>query len=88
MIKAKLTLYVMGSSSRATQAIANIRMLVEAHVDDVEFDVVDILEHPEIAEQEKIFATPMLVKSAPPPRKKVIGDLGDKDLVWKQLSLN
>ena len=36
-----------------------------------------MLEHPQIAEDEKIVATPTLVKRHPGPVRKIIGDLSD-----------
>lgn len=40
-----------------------------------------MLEFPEVAESEKILATPTLIKSLPPPLRRVIGDLSDKEKV-------
>ena len=40
-----------------------------------------MLEHPETAESDRILATPTLVKQLPPPLRRVIGDLSDKDKV-------
>lgn len=40
-----------------------------------------MLEHPQRAEDEKILATPTLIKQLPPPLRRVIGDLSDKDKV-------
>jgi circadian clock protein KaiB len=42
---------------------------------------VDVLEHPQRAEDEKILATPTLIKQLPPPLRRVIGDLSDKEKV-------
>ena len=44
-------------------------------------EVVDVLENPQRAEDEKILATPTLIKQLPPPLRRVIGDLSDKDKV-------
>jgi circadian clock protein KaiB len=40
-----------------------------------------VLEHPQIAEDEKILATPTLIKQLPLPLRRVIGDLSDADKV-------
>jgi circadian clock protein KaiB len=40
-----------------------------------------VLEHPELAEEERILATPTLVKQLPPPLRRVIGDLTNKEKV-------
>ena len=40
-----------------------------------------MLQNPQQAEDEKILATPTLIKQLPPPLRRVIGDLSDKDKV-------
>lgn len=50
-------------------------------------EVIDVLERPKLAEQEKIVATPTLVKSLPHPVRRVIGDLSDKEQVLIGLDL-
>ena len=75
-----LKLYVAGRGSRAEAAIANLRQLCDGELrGQYELEVIDILEHPERAEQAKILATPTLIKQLPPPLRRVIGDLSDKD---------
>jgi circadian clock protein KaiB len=88
MTKAKLTLFVAGSSSRTTQAIENLRLLCEGCEGEIEFEIVDILDHPHMAERERVFATPMLVKSEPLPRRRIIGDLADRSLIKQRLDLS
>jgi circadian clock protein KaiB len=43
--------------------------------------IIDVLENPQLAEDEKILATPTLVKELPPPIRRIIGDLSDKEKV-------
>lgn len=77
-----LKLYVTGSSSRGDIAIANLRRICEQELGgQYELEVIDVLEHPQLAEDEKILATPTLIKQLPPPLRRVIGDLSDKDKV-------
>ena len=77
-----LRLYVTGTSPRAQVAIANLRRICEQDLrGQYELEIVDVLEHPEIAESEKILATPTLIKQLPPPLRRVIGDLSDKEKV-------
>ncbi|MGZ8995032.1 MAG: circadian clock KaiB family protein, partial [Rhodospirillales bacterium] len=37
-----------------------------------ELSVIDVLERPQLAENEKILATPTLVKELPPPLRRVV----------------
>ena len=77
-----LRLYVTGTSPRAQVAIANLRRICEQELrGQYDLEVIDVLEHPEVAEREKILATPTLIKQLPPPLRRVIGDLSDKDKV-------
>jgi circadian clock protein KaiB len=78
----KLKLYITGASPRAATAIANLRRICEDELrGEYELEIIDVLEHPEAAENDRILATPTLVKNLPPPLRRVIGDLSDKDKV-------
>ena len=77
-----LTLYVTGTSPRTQIAIDNLnRICSQELADRYELEIVDVLEHPQRAEDERILATPTLIKQLPPPLRRVIGDLSDKDKV-------
>ncbi len=49
--------------------------------------VINILEHPQLAEDEKIIATPTLIKELPPPIRRIIGDLSNTEKVLIGLDL-
>ena len=51
-------------------------------------EVVDVLEHPQLAEDEKILATPTVIKKSPSPARRVIGDLSDLEKVLCGLDIN
>jgi circadian clock protein KaiB len=77
-----LKLYVTGTSPRAQVAIANLRRICEEELHgEYQLEIIDVLEHPQLAEDEKILATPTLIKQLPPPLRRVIGDLSDKEKV-------
>lgn len=83
-----LKLYVAGSTPRAQLAIENLKRLCESDLSGrYELEIIDVLEHPEMAEQDKILATPTLIKQLPPPLRRVIGDLSDSDKVLLGLEL-
>ena len=57
--------------------------------------VIDVLKNPQLAEEDKILATPTLAKILPPPVRRIIGDLSDRervliglDLLYEELSEN
>ena len=77
-----LKLYVTGSSPRAETAIANLRRICEEELRGrYTLEIIDVLEKPDAAETDRILATPTLIKQLPPPLRRVIGDLSDKEKV-------
>ncbi|MDB4875535.1 MAG: kaiB [Gemmatimonadetes bacterium] len=77
-----------GSSPRATAAVENLRRICEQELHgQYELEVIDVMLHPELAEQEKVLATPTLIKQLPPPLRRVIGDLSDSEQVLLGLEL-
>lgn len=88
MNRFKLRLYVTGRTPQSQRAIENLREICEsALADRYEIEVIDVLEHPTLAENEKILATPTLVKRLPEPVRKIIGDLSDREKVLLGLDL-
>ena len=77
-----LTLYVTGNSPRTKIAIENLnRICTQELSGKYDLEIVDVLENPQRAEDERILATPTLNKQLPPLLRRVIGDLSDKDKV-------
>jgi len=77
-----LKLYVTGTSPRTRQAIENLQRICEQELRGrYELDIVDVLEQPQAAEDDRILATPTLIKKLPLPLRRVIGDLSDREKV-------
>jgi circadian clock protein KaiB len=55
--------------------------------DENEVVIVDVLESPQMAEDERILATPTLIRELPPPARRIIGDLSDAAQVLLCLDL-
>ena len=88
MDKYVLKLYITGQTPRSQRAIANLRRICEGELRGLyEMVVIDVLERPQLAEDEKILATPTLVKELPLPIRRIIGDLSDTDRVLIGLDL-
>lgn len=82
MSKYILKLYVTGNTPRSDKAIANLREICDRDLKGAyELIVIDVLERPQLAEDERIIATPTLVRELPPPLRRIIGDLSDSDQV-------
>jgi len=84
-----LRLYVTGHTKRSEAAITNLRRICDQELQGkYEMEVIDVLENPQLAEDEKILATPTLIKQLPPPLRRVIGDLSQTDKVLLGLDLS
>ena len=82
-----LKLYVVGGTQASERALHALDRLRAALGEGGQVDVVDLREQPEVAEQERIVATPLLVRVAPAPVRRVVGDLSDLDRVRWSLGL-
>ena len=87
-MKHKLRLYVTGQSAYSQRAITNLKQLCETEIHEYDIEVIDVLEDPQSAEDNKILATPTLVKDLPPPIRKVVGDLSDRGQVLLGLDVS
>jgi circadian clock protein KaiB len=87
--KIRLRLYITGHTSRSEQAIKNLNLICKQYPqkDICDIEVIDVLEKPEIAEENKIIATPTLVRLFPLPTRRIIGDLSDREKVFRGLGL-
>jgi circadian clock protein KaiB len=89
MEKFKLRLYITGKTPKAERAIANLKEICEKELKGLyELSIIDVLENPQLAENEKILATPTLIKDLPPPLKRIIGDLSNSEKVLLGLDLS
>jgi circadian clock protein KaiB len=83
-----LKLYITGQTPRSARAVGNLRKICDEDLGGLyELQIIDILEHPQLAEDEKIMATPTLIKELPPPLRRIIGDLSDKERVLLGLNI-
>ena len=89
MNKFKLRLYVTGKTPKSERAIANLEKICKRDLQGLyKLRIIDVLENPQLAEDEKILATPTLIKDLPPPLKRIIGDLSNSDKVMLGLDLS
>jgi circadian clock protein KaiB len=84
----RLRLYVAGQTPKSLAAFSNLRMICETHLAGrYDIEVIDLLEHPQLAAGDEIIAVPTLVRKLPEPMKKLIGDLSDTERVLVGLQL-
>lgn len=83
-----LKLYISGNTPNSVKALNSLRNILEQDFKGVyALKVIDVLKNPQLAEEDKIIATPTLSKVLPPPVRKIIGDLSDRQKVLVSLDL-
>ena len=84
----ELRLYVAGRTSKSIIALTNLKKYCETHLKGkYKIEVIDLLEKPQLAEGDQIFAIPTLVRKVPEPIRKIIGDLSDEEKVLVGLNI-
>jgi circadian clock protein KaiB len=86
----ELWLYIAGQTPKSILALENITKYSKEYLKgkgkNYTIEVIDLLKSPELAEDDQIFAIPTLVRRAPKPLRKIIGDLSDKEKVLTGLN--
>ncbi|MFN9623715.1 MAG: circadian clock protein KaiB [Cyanobacteriota bacterium] len=83
-----LKLYVAGNTPNSMRALKTLRNILETEFRGVyALKVIDVVKNPQLAEEDKILATPTLAKILPPPVRRIIGDLSDRERVLIGLDL-
>ncbi len=83
-----LRLYVIRSTQKSERAIENMKRVCEAHLQGrYDLEVIDILQHANLARDEQIVAVPTLIKRLPAPLRRLVGDMSDLNKVLFGLDL-
>jgi circadian clock protein KaiB len=78
----ELRLYVAGQTPKCLTAFANLKRICEENLSgQYRIEVIDLLENPQLAREDQILAIPTLVRKLPPPLRKIIGDLSNRERV-------
>jgi circadian clock protein KaiB len=84
----ELRLYVAGQTTKSVTALANLKRYCEQHMADrYTLEVIDLMQHPQLAEGDQILAIPTLVRKVPEPIRKIIGDLSNEEKVLVGLDI-
>jgi circadian clock protein KaiB len=84
----ELRLYVAGQTPKSLRAIDNLQRICDEELTGrYHIEIVDLVEHPQLARDAQIIAVPTLVRQRPQPLRKILGDLSDtaKVLVGLQI---
>jgi circadian clock protein KaiB len=83
-----LRLFVAGESPDSALAIANLRALFPEHSSSPpEIEIVDVRRQPERAARDRILVTPTLLKIAPAPACRVLGNLKNREALLHLLGI-
>jgi circadian clock protein KaiB len=84
----ELRLYIAGKTLKSMTALSNLKKYCEEHLrGQYVIEVIDLVEQPQLAEGDQIFAIPTLVRKVPEPIRKIIGDLSNEEKVLVGLNI-
>ena len=84
----ELRLYVAGQTPKSVAAFMNLKKICEDHLAGrYRIEVIDLLEHPQLAAGDQIVAIPTLVRKLPEPLRKIVGDLRNTERALVGLNL-
>ena len=80
----RLTLYVAGNAPNSMMARANLERAL-ASIENHTLTLIDVFERPELALDDQVYVTPMLIRDGPPPRIRLVGNLSDPNALLQIL---
>ncbi len=81
-------LFIAGDSPRSRQALADFQAICESTIPGCyDIRIIDVLDHPELAAESDVLATPTAIKERPGEITRVVGDLSNPDLVLSGLGI-
>ena len=84
----ELRLYIAGQTPRSVAAFANLERLCEEHLPGrYKIEVIDLMQHPQLAAGDQILAIPTVVRRLPAPLRKIVGDLSNTERTLVGLEL-
>jgi len=84
----ELALYIAGDTPRSKEVIGKLTALLENELPgQYSLKIIDILENPELAEEDGILATPTLIRTVPAPERRMVGDFSDAERVLAGMQL-
>ena len=83
-----LKLYVTNLTPKIEGSVDKLRDICDKELGgEYEFNIISILDNPQLAEGDRVLATPTLIKELPIPMKRIIGDLSNTEKVLIGLDL-
>lgn len=83
-----LRLFITGASPRSCRAVNHLKQFCKDNLQGhYQLEVVDVYQHPEIAREEQIIAAPTLIKKWPLPKRVMVGDLSNPEMVRRAIGI-
>jgi circadian clock protein KaiB len=83
-----LRLFIAGTSARSLYTLSNLNRICDEHLNGrLDLEVIDIYQRPDLAELDQVVAAPTLVKLAPAPVRRIVGDLANEKALLDALNL-
>lgn len=83
-----LRLFVAGINPKSRKAIENLKKILEENLKgQYELEIIDIYQQPIFAKEGQIVAAPTLIKELPPPIRRFVGDMSNKERILLGLHL-
>lgn len=83
-----LKLYITNLTPKIEKALEQIKLTFDKELNEQnDITVISILDNSQMAEDDRVLATPTLIKQFPEPVKRIIGDISNIDKVMAGLGL-
>jgi circadian clock protein KaiB len=84
-----LRLFVTGATPVCSRAVARIKTFCDQFLKDrYSLEVIDVYQQPSLADEQRILATPTLVRMSPLPFRRIVGNLADFERLSAGLGLS
>jgi len=84
----QIRLYVAGQSPKTIKTIEDLKRLFTDELDNLySLEIINVLENPLAAKDDRVLATPTIVKLSPQPVRRIVGDFRDGDRVLESLGM-
>jgi len=84
----EIRIYTAGRTPKSERAERDLKDFLERDFEgQYVLEAIDVMESPESAERDDVLATPLAIKFAPSPERRIIGDFGNRENVLKGLGM-
>ncbi|WP_203110449.1 circadian clock KaiB family protein [Legionella bononiensis] len=85
----RLILYIAGKTPHCMLTFTNLKNFCDQYLPaQYTIEIIDLLIYPERAQSDDIIAIPTIVKLLPTPKRYIIGDFSNHELMLMKLGLN